>query len=47
MVRARTIELAWAYVDRHFYRRYLFPIKPGAKFPPTIKDNLNLASNDP
>jgi hypothetical protein len=26
---------------------YLFPIKPGAKYPPLLKDNLAQASNDP
>lgn len=46
-IRKRTIDLAWIYVDRHFYRRYLFPIKAGAKYPPLIKDNLEQASNDP
>jgi hypothetical protein len=46
-VRKRTLALARDYVDRHFYRRFLFPIKPGAKFPPLIKNNLEDASNDP
>ncbi len=45
--RKRTFDLAWAYVEKHFGLRYLFPIKPGAKFPPLIKDNLKQASNDP
>lgn len=45
-IRKRTIDLARTYVDRHFYRRFLFPIKPGAKFPPLIKDNLEKASCD-
>src|SRR6266446_4334048 len=27
--------------------RFIFPIKAGAKFPPLIKDNLTMASNDP
>src|SRR6185369_7345470 len=40
--------LALAYLDRHMYTRYLFPIKPGAKFPPLLKDNLDgNCSNDP
>jgi hypothetical protein len=46
-VRKRTFGLALDYVDKHLYRRYLFPVKPGAKFPPCIKDNLARASNDP
>jgi hypothetical protein len=46
-VKKRTLGLALNYVDKHFYTRYLFPIKPGAKFPPLIKDNLAQASNDP
>jgi len=46
-VRQRTLSLAVDYIDRHFQRRFLFPIKPGAKFPPTIKNNLEDASNDP
>jgi hypothetical protein len=46
-IRKRTIDLARDYVDRHFYSRYIFPIKPGGKFPPLIKNNLEDASNDP
>jgi len=46
-VRQRTLSLAVDYIDRHFQRRFLFPIKPGAKFPPCIKNNLEDASNDP
>jgi hypothetical protein len=46
-IRKRTIDLARAYVDQHFGVRYLFPIKPGAKFPPLIKNNLADASSDP
>jgi hypothetical protein len=46
-IRKRTLALARDYVDRHFYVRKLFPIKPGAKFPPLIKDNLAKASSDP
>jgi hypothetical protein len=45
--RKRTLGLAVDYTDRHFSRRYIFPIKPGAKFPPLIKNNLADASNDP
>jgi len=45
--RPRTLALAVDYVEKHFGVRYLFPIKPGAKFPPLIKDNLAQASNDP
>lgn len=45
--RARTLDLAVEYVAKHFGTRYLFPIKPGAKFPPLIKNNLEAASNDP
>ena len=47
MIRKRTLDLALEYVDRHFGTRYLFPIKPGKKFPPLIKNNLEDASNDP
>jgi hypothetical protein len=46
-IRKRTIDLARNYVDRHFYSRALFPIKPGAKFPPLIQNNLEDASSDP
>jgi len=46
-VRKRTIDLALAYLDRHLFSRYLFPIKAGKKFPPLIRDNLAQASNDP
>lgn len=46
-IRKRTIDLALDYVDRHFYTRFLFPIKPGKKFPPLIRNNLEDASNDP
>src|ERR1700722_14245329 len=45
--RPRTLALAVDYVEKHLGVRYLFPIKPGAKFPPLIKDNLAQASNDP
>jgi Family of unknown function (DUF5906)/Bifunctional DNA primase/polymerase, N-terminal len=45
--RSRTFALAREYVDRHVYGRFLFPIKPGKKFPPLIKNNLEDASNDP
>jgi hypothetical protein len=42
------LDLALAYLDRHLYTRYIFPIKAGAKFPPLVKDNLGgNASNDP
>lgn len=47
MIRKRTLALALDYVEKHFGVRYLFPIKPGAKFPPLIRDNLAQASNDP
>jgi len=47
-VRKRTLKLATDYVEKHEARpRYLFPIKPGKKFPPLIKNNLEDASNDP
>lgn len=46
-IRKRTFELARDYVEKHFGRRYLFPIKAGAKFPPCFKNNLRDASNDP
>lgn len=43
-----SLALALAYLDRHMYTRYIFPIKAGAKFPPLVKDNLEgNASNDP
>jgi hypothetical protein len=45
--RKRTADLGISYVDQHFGNRYIFPIKPGAKFPPLIKNNLEDASNDP
>jgi hypothetical protein len=45
--RKRTLDLAVNYVDGHLYRRYLFPIAPGKKFPPLIKNNLEDASCDP
>lgn len=41
-----TLEIALGYVGRHA-QRYIFPIKPGAKMPPLITDNLNQASDDP
>src|ERR1035437_6798234 len=47
MIRKRTFALAQDYVEKHFGVRYLFPIKPGKKFPPLIRDNLAKASNDP
>jgi Bifunctional DNA primase/polymerase, N-terminal len=40
-----SLALALSYIRRH-PTRYLFPIKPGAKFPPTIKNNLRDASNN-
>ncbi|MGY2983812.1 bifunctional DNA primase/polymerase [Bradyrhizobium sp. USDA 4508] len=44
----QSLELALAYLDRHFYTRYIFPIRAGAKYPPLVKDNLDSnASNDP
>lgn len=46
-VRQRTLDLALDYVAKHFGTRYLFPIKRGKKFPPLIRNNLELASNDP
>ncbi|SDI54744.1 MULTISPECIES: bifunctional DNA primase/polymerase [Bradyrhizobium] len=45
--RQRTADIGLGYLDEHFYRRFIFPIKPGKKFPPTIKNNLEDASNDP
>jgi hypothetical protein len=42
-----SLALALAYLDRHMYTRYIFPIKAGAKFPPLLKDNLDgNCSND-
>ncbi len=41
-------KLALDYVARHGSKRFLFPIKAGAKFPPCVKDNLNSgATNEP
>ena len=40
-----SLALALSYIRRH-PTRYIFPIKQGAKFPPTIKNNLRDASND-
>src|ERR1035438_8516181 len=45
-VRKRTFDLAREYVDKHFGVRVLFPIKPGQKFPPLFRNNLELASSD-
>lgn len=43
-----SLALALAYLERHFWARYIFPIKAGAKFPPCVQDNLaSNASNDP
>jgi len=43
-----SLALALAYLDRHMYSRYLFPIAAGKKFPPCLKDNLDgNCSNDP
>jgi len=43
-----SLALALAYLDRHMYSRYIFPIKAGAKFPPCVRDNLETnCSNDP
>src|SRR5260370_20700366 len=42
----RWVTLATDYVGRH-KTRFLFPIKPGKKYPPLIQNNLELASNDP
>lgn len=43
-----SLALALAYLDRHFYTRYLFPIRKLAKFPPLLRDNLDgNCSNDP
>lgn len=41
-----TLELAQEYVTWN-PTRFIFPIKPGKKFPPLIADNLKKASNDP
>jgi len=46
-IRKRTLDLGVDYTDQHFGKRFIFPVKPGAKFPPLIKDNLEQASNDP
>lgn len=45
MLNRPSLELALAYIAR-YPGRYLFPIKPGAKFPPLIRNNLENASND-
>jgi hypothetical protein len=43
-----SLQLALDYLERHFFTRYLFPVKKGAKFPPCLKDNLDgNCSNDP
>jgi Bifunctional DNA primase/polymerase, N-terminal len=43
-----SLALALDYIERHFYRRSIFPIKAGEKFPPLLKDNLDKnASSDP
>jgi|GEM_PF-2037963 hypothetical protein len=42
----QSTKLALDYIARH-PGRYIFPIKPGAKFPPLLKRNLEDASNDP
>lgn len=48
MTEAESLMLALDYLERHFYTRYLFPIKRLAKFPPCLKDNLETnCSNDP
>jgi hypothetical protein len=48
MTKIESLTLALDYLERHFFTRYLFPIKAGAKFPPLLKDNLDSnASNDP
>jgi hypothetical protein len=45
---SRSLALALAYLERHLWTRYIFPIKAGAKFPPLVQDNLATnASNDP
>src|SRR5260370_33201370 len=47
MALPNTEKLAQDYIAKHEGRRFIFPIKRGAKYPPTIKDNLAQASNDP
>jgi hypothetical protein len=43
-----SLALALAYLDRHMYTRYIFPIKALKKFPPCVRDNLDgNCSNDP
>ena len=42
-----SLALALDYLERHYFTRYIFPIKAGAKFPPLLKDNLDSnCSND-
>lgn len=41
-----TLKLALDYLARN-PTRYLFPLRPMAKFPPLVKNNLENASNDP
>ena len=36
-----SLMLALDYLERHFFTRYIFPIKTGAKFPPCLRDNLD------
>jgi hypothetical protein len=42
----KSLALGTAYLDRH-PTRYIFPVLWHAKFPPLLKDNLNMASCDP
>jgi hypothetical protein len=43
-----SLALGLEYLERHFFTRYIFPIRPGKKFPPLVPDNLDgNCSNDP
>jgi hypothetical protein len=44
--RKSTLNLALDYIALN-PNRYLFPVRPSAKFPPMVRDNLKVASNSP
>lgn len=44
---AGTLDVALDYVAKHKGQRFIFPLAPGRKGRPLLKDNLNRASNDP
>jgi hypothetical protein len=45
--RLGTLDIALGYIAAHVGTRFIFPLAPGRKGRPLIKDNLNQASNDP